>query len=353
MLVTQEWFETLSILDKDFIKGFMDSDSRNVQDNEPPIISDTLENTCPHCHGNMVIKNGHARNKRQRYLCRECGKSYTAATASFFKHSRISYETWLEVLDCEMAGYTLRETAYRTGLSVPTCFYLRHKIYGALEKEQANILTGTVQLDTTFVSIDLKGLKLMPKPVKGSKKNPPAQILFDKEPKVCITTASDNSGNILFRISGTGGESFDKYEQTKDLFDQNCTIVSDCASSIIKFTKSNNLAHKALTEGYHKLKDGSTISDVNSLHSSLKDLIRKKRGVSLRHLQGYLNWIVFKKKISNKLRSTYKLLSYASVYTENRKYKNEDICEKEFPISLREIYGKYKYGMFSPTLKFN
>lgn len=37
MLVTQEWFETLSILDKDFIKGFMDSDSRNEQDNEPLI----------------------------------------------------------------------------------------------------------------------------------------------------------------------------------------------------------------------------------------------------------------------------------------------------------------------------
>ena len=352
-MVTQEWFDTLTILDKDFIKGFIDSDIVNKRKNEPPVISDLKLNKCPHCDSDRFIKHGHAGNKRQRYLCKECGKSFTVATTSFFKHSRLSYETWLDVLDCEMAGYTLKETAYRTGLSVTTCFYLRHKIYGSLEKEQATELIGNVQLDTTFVNIDLKGVKIMPKPVKGSKKNPPSPFPFEKEPKVCITTASDDSGNTLFKISGTGGESSDKYEQDINLFDKNCTIISDCASSILKLAKKYNLNHKPLTEGYHKLKDGSTISDVNALHSSLKDLIRRKRGVSLRHLQGYLNWIVFKKKISNLLRSTYKLHSYASIYTEDKKYSNVDICTKEFPINLSDIYGKYRYGMFSPTLMLN
>lgn len=353
MLVTQEWFNSLSLLDKDFIKSYISSDNSKTYIKVPPIISDLKISVCPHCQDNKIIKNGHAKNGRQRYLCVNCGKSFTHATSSFFKHSRLSYDTWLDVLDCEMAGYSLKETAYRCGLSVTTCFNLRHKIYGALEKEQADKLTGKVQLDTTFVDIDLKGTKIMPKPVKGSKKNPPSLLIFDKDPKVCITTAVDSNGDIVFKISGTGGESFDKYEKDIDLFDENCTIISDCAASILKLTKTYKLAHKILTEGRHKLKDGSTISDVNALHSSLKDLIRKKRGVSLRHLQGYLNWIVLKKKIADKIRATYKLLCYASIYTEDKKYTNEDICKKEMPIDLERIYGRYKYGMFAPTLILN
>ncbi len=125
-------------------------------------------------------------------------------TKPFFKNKRISYEQWLKLLECEMAALTLKETAYQTGLSVTFCFYLRHKIYEAFEQAQAEKLQGEVQLDTSFLNIGLKDTKVMPKPIKGSKKNPKADILFDKDPKICISTAADSSGGILFLNSDYG-----------------------------------------------------------------------------------------------------------------------------------------------------
>ena len=109
------------------------------------------------------------------------------------------------------------------------------------------------------------------------------------DPQVCISAAADESGEILFLISGYGAESSAKYQLHIDRYDQRCRIISDGSSSIRKFCKDNHFRCTALTEGYHKTKEGKHISDVNSLHSDLKDLIRKKRNVSIRHLQGYLN----------------------------------------------------------------
>ena len=43
--------------------------------------------------------------------------------------------------------------------------------------------------------------------------------------------------------------------------------------------------------------NGNTVSSVNELHAEAKNLIRQKHGVSTRHLQGYLDLIVFKKKL--------------------------------------------------------
>jgi phage terminase large subunit len=103
-----------------------------------------------------------------------------------------------------------------------------------------------------------------------------------------------------------------------------------------------------LSEGYHKTKDGKHISDVNSLHSNLKDLIRKKRGVSLRHLQGYLNLIVFKRRFISAIeRKLFDLNAYGYVKDKGKKLINREICKFPFPVSLKEIYGHYHYGMFA------
>lgn len=274
-------------------------------------------------------------------------------TGTFFEHSKLTYTKWLEILDCEISGQTLRETSYRTKLSVRTCFYMRHKLYTAFRKFQAVVLKGDVQLDTTFVDIELKGMKLMPKPVKGSRKNPPAKILFDREPQIAICTARDSSGHILFEIAGTDGENSAKYQKYRERFDDHCTIISDESSAIKKFTRDNSLNWVPLTEGRHKLKDGRNISVVNSLHSELKDLIRKKRGVSLRHLQGYLNWIIFRHMGHSLVREYYQLEAYYSIMHERKELCNAEISRRPFPVSLKDIYGKYQYGLFAPTQSFN
>lgn len=346
MEINQEFIDTLTIFETDLLKAFLDV-RRNQSDSLPEIDQPLSQDECIYCGSTNIIKNGHSAKGRQRYLCKDCQKTFTAITKSFFEHTRLSYTQWVKFLECEMIGSTLKETAYQIGISKTSCFYMRHKLYQSLESFQAKKLKREVQLDTTFLDMDLKGLKIMPKPVKGSKKNPGVKCIFDKDPHICISTAVDYKGSILFRISGYGGESSNKYQKHIDYYDENCKIISDESSTILKFAKQNNFKCITLKEGYHKTKDGKHISDVNSLHSDLKNLIRNKRGVSLRHLQGYLNWIVFKRHFIKTKRNLWGLETYKFVKDKEKELNNTDISRKEFPISLEEIYGRYHYGMFA------
>lgn len=346
MEINQEFIDTLTKFETDLLKAFLDIKgikSANIPEIDQPLVQDE----CIYCGSTNIIKNGRSAKGRQRYLCKDCKKTFTAITKSFFKHTRLSYTQWVKFLECEIVGLTLKETAYQIGISKTSCFYMRHKLYKSLEKFQAKKLKREVQLDTTFLDMDLKGLKIMPKPVKGSKKNPSVKCIFDRDPHICISTAVDYKGSILFRISGYGGESSNKYQKHIDYYDENCKIISDKSSTILKFAKQNNFKCMALKEGYHKTKDGKHISDVNSLHSDLKNLIRNKRGVSLRHLQGYLNWIVFKRYFIRIKRNLWGLETYRFIKDKEKELRNTDICKKEFPISLEEIYGRYHYGMFA------
>ena len=354
-MINREWVDSLSIFERDLLKAYLDI-GRDRTDGTAPMIDETLKiRECVHCRSHKIICYGHSAKGRQRYLCKDCRRTFTIVTKSFFRNSRISYETWLKLLECELLGLSLKETSYQIGLSVTSCFYLRHKIYKALEDVQSRHLSGNVQLDTTFLDIGFKGFRITPRPVKGSRKNPKADILFDKDPQICISTAADENGEILFLISGYGGESSKKYELHIDRYDQSCRIISDDSSSIRKFCRNNHFRSTPLTEGYHKTRDGKHISDVNSLHSDLKELIRRKRGLGLRHLQGYLNLIVFKRRFTSSIeRKLYDLTSYGYIKAKEKFLNNRDICRIPYPISLSEIYERYHYGMYAlPTQRFN
>ncbi|MBQ1910441.1 MAG: IS1595 family transposase [Erysipelotrichaceae bacterium] len=352
MEISEEWIASLTRFETDLIKTYLDINDPKKSDAVPEIDEPVKIKECVHCKSHKIICYGHSKKGRQRYLCKDCCRTFTMVSKSFFKNTRISYDQWLKLMECEMIGSSLKETSYQTHLSVTSCFYLRHKLYKALEEAQAEKLKKDVQLDTTFLEISFKGMKNTPKPIKGSRKNPKSESFpHMKDPQVCISTAADEKGGILFLISGYGGESSAKYQLHIDRYDQRCRIISDGSSSIRKFCKDNHFRCIALTEGYHKTKDGKHISDVNSLHSDLKDLIRKKRNVSIRHLQGYLNWIVFKRRFILYLkRKLYDLKTYGYIRGKEKKLRNFDICKIPFPISLKEIYGQYHYGMFaSPT----
>ena len=156
---------------------------------------------------------------------------------------------------------------------------------------------------------------------------------------------------VKFRIIGEHCRQYAFDGEGSAHYDQNCRIISDDSSSIRKFCKNNRFKSVPLTEGYHKTKDGKHISHVNSLHSDLKDLIRKKRGLGLRHLQGYLNLIVFKRRfILNIERKLYDLTSFDFIKVKQKLLNNKDICKKPYPISLSDIYERYHYGMYAlPT----
>ena len=316
---------------------------------------------CPNCHSKHFIKYGHIRsNGNQRYLCKNCGASFSASTNTFFSHCRSSYETWAEFIACELNDDTLRQEALHTQCSVSTCFNMRHMLHDAASRRTSDQLHGLVEIDATYSPINLKGTKEKNMPRISKPRGKHKSSSLNKElrgisrHKVCIISAIDESDNMFFKIAGLGPESLEMYEKFADHFGKDITLVSDDKPAILNFADNHKFVKDTIpviaTKDTYTTPNGNSLAEINELHREYKDFVRKKHGISIRHTQGYLDWLVFKKQISYsyELRKQ-KSMSYMKIMTERSKLRCDDICKQELPIDLRTAYEEYHYGIFAET----
>lgn len=93
---------------------------------------------------------------------------------------------------------------------------------------------------------------------------------------------------------------------------------------------------------------GNSLGDVNELHSVFKNEVRKYHGISTRHLQGYLDWLSYVKGLHYTYeRDKMAAVIYDDLLTVHTCIRTKDICTAEQPVSLKEAYSEYGYGIFS------
>lgn len=89
---------------------------------------------CPHCGCIHVVRNGHQKNGAQRYVCRDCGKSFVVTANSIAAGTRKELAVWEKFIGCMMSGLSVRKTADACGIHRNTAFIWRHKVLDALQK---------------------------------------------------------------------------------------------------------------------------------------------------------------------------------------------------------------------------
>jgi len=97
--------------------------------------------TCPVCGNSHVVKNG-TNCGTQRYLCRECGKSFGETENTILKDTKKGLDVWCLYVKCMIEKKTIRKCAEICQISVPTSFLWRHKILDSLQN-----MLNTVQLN--------------------------------------------------------------------------------------------------------------------------------------------------------------------------------------------------------------
>ena len=352
-MINEAFLNNLKPVELEFIKAYIYKLTNNKVTNETTN-SENMEYTvsyCPHCGSVHFVKNGFNRKHRQKYLCKDCGKIFSDTTNSIFFHTRSNYNTWSTFIACEINQLTLEEEAVAIGKSKTTCFYMRHKLYATIgEYIRKPSLKGIVKLDSAFTKINLKGTKPKNMPRKSEvrgksktdKNNKHKQGITNE--KLCIVTAIDESDNILLEIAGNGPESTSKYQKFSDRFDQNCIIVSDGKQSILKFASDNQLKKDVIQPKPNKTiyisKNGNSLGEVNQLHQELKLMIKRYRGISLRHLQQYLDWLVFRKYLKYSLKAeARKSKAYMLAMKGLIRFVTKDICSFELPIDVFSVYS--------------
>ncbi|BBU38898.1 hypothetical protein APP_11900 [Aeribacillus pallidus] len=110
---------------------------------------------CVHCGSMSVKRNGKYRS-RQRYLCKDCGKSFNDMTGSPLSGTRYPHK-WLKYFEMMVKGYTLPKIAEELDIHISTAFYWRHKILYAIRSLGHPTLKGIVESDETYFLESEKG----------------------------------------------------------------------------------------------------------------------------------------------------------------------------------------------------
>lgn len=123
---------------------------------------------CPHCETKgRIVKYGKHRNGDQRYICRECGKTFSPRTETIYARSKKNLATWKQFHKCMANHMTVRQTAEVCGINPNTAFIWRHKVLdAAVNHENTKVMKGVVEADETFFRTSYKGSRHLPRKSK-------------------------------------------------------------------------------------------------------------------------------------------------------------------------------------------
>ena len=97
------------------------------------------------------------------------------------------------------------------GTSKTNCFYMLHKLYHASSEIMGHQkLSGEVEIDTQYKSINLKGTRPQNMPRYSKKRGKQAVYREISHHKVAIVCATDENDHMMMQVSDLGSESFDK-----------------------------------------------------------------------------------------------------------------------------------------------
>lgn len=113
---------------------------------------------CPECGDTDVYKmmdrSGEKREKNRRWRCRGCGKLYSVRTGTVMAETRIPLKHWCWAfwqLCSSKKGMSAKQIERQTGLSYKSALFLLHRVRYAMADMQGVKLSGTVEVDETYV----------------------------------------------------------------------------------------------------------------------------------------------------------------------------------------------------------
>ena len=162
--------------------------------------------------------------------------------------------------------------------------------------------------------------------------------------------AVDEDDRMIMNIIGLGSESFEKYKSNEKYFGDVKELISDSKSCIQQFanhlgTTNNKVPTTPIVKKY-LTKDGKSLGGINEMMTEVAGLITKTKGIGTRYLQGYLNFNILRKRMKYKYKRDKVPEEIMDLLVETSSFKNIFVCSSPMPISLKEAYYEYRYGIF-------
>lgn len=291
---------------------------------------------CPKCGSVAVVRNGR-KGGRQRYLCKDCRKSFGDTHGTLFFHSRLSADTWDKLISLVVLNRSVREIARDLHIHKNTALFNIHRICTMLE-QYANIdgeFTSIVEADEWYYPLSFSGMRdkeffiyrLGRMPRHNRTRSEKIQYLEDAGVDTSILDSIDQDSdlpsaskqarflnNLVSEEKHKRGISNDLIAvltcvdrnksnitlpsclgriTTKhitdglgDSFADDAVLVTDSHSAYRGYAKNNGIHLEQIPSGQHS-KGPFNLARVNSYHSRLSDINHHHKVVASKYCAGY------------------------------------------------------------------
>lgn len=250
---------------------------------------------CPRCGSVAIVKKGKSRNGEQRYLCRDCGRTFSGSTDRILGTSKLPRETWMAYAECFALMLPLRECAGRCGVCLKTAYTMRHRLIECLKEYSPTFHVGRGQaceLDETYFPESFKGNHskgsfTLPRRARHRGKQVHRRGLSREQ--ICVMTGVSDTNATFFEVSGRGVVSRKRAaEALRGRIGAGAVVATDKATAYIDVLRDLKVASH---ESYDsKDRSEGTINRINTVHSLLDSFMARFKGVSTKHLGAYLDW---------------------------------------------------------------
>ena len=112
--------------------------------------------SCPRCRSDRTVRNGSYR-EFQRYLCKNCDRTFNDKTGTIFAHSKISLRRWLfSICAFRRFNTSLHQLRVEIEVTHKTMHQRIERFARALDAPSPD-LVGPVEIDDVYISAGTKG----------------------------------------------------------------------------------------------------------------------------------------------------------------------------------------------------
>ena len=254
---------------------------------------------CPLCGCGHVVRKGKVprgpRRGQQRWLCRGCGRTFSASTMSVLLQSKLDEGTWRDYAEGMADGATLRDLAGRCLVTLKTSWFMRMRLCEAMAARLDGFLSGpgvAVEVDGTMLHESLSGNSsrggfAMPRERHKSGKS--LHVRGVSGQLACVVCGANDRGGCFCELVGRAhGTSAAIRRALEGRLAEGSTVATDDLAQYDAALAAIGCDHEVRPAAPGP--GERALGMVNALHKRLADFLRPFNGVATRRLQRYLDW---------------------------------------------------------------
>lgn len=242
---------------------------------------------CPHCKASNLYRWGKT-SELQRYLCRECNRTFNALTGTPLARLRHK-DKWFKYEQTMIQGLSIRKSADSCKIAKNTSFKWRHRFLQIPATRQPSKMNGIVEADETYFLESFKGQRRLPRSTR--KRGGKAVKKGTSKEQVPVLVVRDRHGETANCIlHGTSAQQIEPV--LIPLLNKDVILCTDGLPTYKQIARQANIVHRPvnIAAGQRVINNIYHIQNVNAYDSRLKQWMRKFNGVATRYLRSYLGW---------------------------------------------------------------